>query len=719
MTSRNSFWASLKENNKRRIWIWIVSGLLWFLYYPVSMAMLMGRKIEHNHMDNLTGEAAKLRLTEAAGEWLAAGNAVAAVLVAGTAIVCAIQGFSYLYSRKKVDMYHSVPVKKSRRFAVVFINGVLIYFIPYLVNLLLAVLVAGVSGGMNGAILQQTAIAVLLNIVLYLGVFALATVAVMLTGNLIITIFAAMTFLGYELVIKLLSEALKTKCFSYFCSYSSDTTMYTSPIYCFGKAASMIKDTGGNTGTGFGDALPYVLAGLLLAAIFSGIAYFCYSKRPAEAAGKAMAFEKTKAIVKLLLTVPFSLGVALVVDSIVVSGAFFVIFGAALAVIVSNCVIEVIYEADIKAAFRKKYQILISGGCAAVIACIFIFDLTGYDAWMPSPEKLQDAVFLFPNTYYGQSYLDENLQNISIEDYALSKPGVTDVEAICELSAKKAGEGGDESTSYMWVDVAYRMKSGKVVWRSFPVSTEEDELLDRITGSEEYKKMIYQAYDDTDYERMAKQEVEEVTYTNGFRVVNLSPEEVSTIRELWKKDMANMSYTDFRDEFKCGGIEIERKARRRNNSYYIDNIAFNVYPSSANLRKYLEEKGIGTESYVDIEQIASITVTNRHTEEERRLYEERRNEMEEAEALMSVNREDLTVTKVFTEEEQIKELVNAMYPSRLSTWWKRPGTFSDDYEVEIQYKNGEADSSAYRGSTSARLIADRIPDWLEKETAYQ
>ena len=218
---------------------------------------------------------------------------------------------------------------------------------------------------------------------------------------------------------------------------------------------------------------------------------------------------------------------------------------------------------------------------------------------------------------------------------------------------------------------------------------------------------------------MAGQEVEEVIYTNGFRVVNLSPEEVQTIRELWKKDMENMSYTDFRDEFKCGVIDIEWKVRWMNNSYYIDNTSFDVYPSNTNLRKYLEEKGIGTENYVDIEQIASITVTNHHMEEEQRLYEERRNEMGDAEAQLSVGREDFSVTKVFTEEEQIKELVNAMYPSRMNTWWKRPGTFSNDYEVEIQYKNGEADSSVYRGSTSASLIADRIPDWLEKETAYQ
>ena len=27
MTSRNSFWASSKENHKRRIWVWIVAFL--------------------------------------------------------------------------------------------------------------------------------------------------------------------------------------------------------------------------------------------------------------------------------------------------------------------------------------------------------------------------------------------------------------------------------------------------------------------------------------------------------------------------------------------------------------------------------------------------------------------------------------------------------------------------------------------------------------------
>ena len=135
MMSKNSFWASMLENNKRRIWVWIVSGLLWFFYYPVGMALMMSRKKNHNMIDRLTGEAARARLLEESDFWLSANIGVG-MLITLFAIVCAIQGFSYLYSRKKVDMYHSVPVKKTRRFAVIYINGILIYLIPNALGLL-------------------------------------------------------------------------------------------------------------------------------------------------------------------------------------------------------------------------------------------------------------------------------------------------------------------------------------------------------------------------------------------------------------------------------------------------------------------------------------------------------------------------------------------------------------------------------------------------------
>ena len=177
MMSKNSFLVSLKENSKRRIWLWIVSELFWLFYYPVGMAMLMSRKMEHNRIDGMVGEAARKRLAETAEAWLGGGYNTTAVLVTVVAVICAIQGFSYLYSRKKVDLYHSVPVKKSRRFAVIFTNGILICFVPYLVNLLLAMVIAWFSGGMDGHIFSKALIAAVLHLLLYLGIYGFAILA--------------------------------------------------------------------------------------------------------------------------------------------------------------------------------------------------------------------------------------------------------------------------------------------------------------------------------------------------------------------------------------------------------------------------------------------------------------------------------------------------------------------------------------------------------------
>ena len=216
MMSKNSFLVSMKENNKRRIWLWIISALFWFFYYPVYMAMAMSRWQEYNRLNGLMGAAAQGRLEDATYGWLKFSQVATILSIIMIATVCAIQGFSYLYSRKKVDMYHSVPVKKSRRFAVISINGVLIFFIPYAINLFLAMLVAWMNGGMNGDNFTAAMLAMCLNLLLFMGVYGLSLIAVMLTGNLIVTILAVLVFLAYELVVKVILEEYKRSFFSYY-----------------------------------------------------------------------------------------------------------------------------------------------------------------------------------------------------------------------------------------------------------------------------------------------------------------------------------------------------------------------------------------------------------------------------------------------------------------------------------------------------------------------
>ena len=43
MTSKNSFWASIRENNKRRIWLWLVSALVFVIAFPTAVAMDISR----------------------------------------------------------------------------------------------------------------------------------------------------------------------------------------------------------------------------------------------------------------------------------------------------------------------------------------------------------------------------------------------------------------------------------------------------------------------------------------------------------------------------------------------------------------------------------------------------------------------------------------------------------------------------------------------------
>ena len=709
MMSKNSFWVSMKENNKRRIWLWIISSLFWFFYYPVCTAMLMSRKQEHNRIDGLVGAAARERLTDAAYQWLTFNQVRTVSIIVVIAIVCAIQGFSYLYSRKKVDMYHSVPVKKSHRFSVIYLNGVLICFVPYVLNLLLAILIAWAGGGMNGYNFIMAMLAMGLSLLLYLGIYGLTLIAVMLTGNFVITVFATVIFLSYEPLLKMLTEEYQRTFFSSFSSYSVNDRIYLSPIARIGEVMEAIDISEQGAGVVLQSVIPSLLAAILMAVVFTAIAYFCYLKRPAEAAGKAMAFERTKAVVKLFLTVPFSLGMVLVVDDIVGSNDGFLIFTMIAAVVLSNCIIEVIYEADIRAAFRKKYQILISGLCVAAIVCVFGFDLIGYDAWTPSPEKLESASFLFYDFKRWNNYIGGNME--SYADYALSMPGVTDIEAICELSENRAE--GEEAV--VWFDVAYRMKNGKVVWRNFAVSQEQEKLLNRIIGSEEYKKMAYQLYNDDSFENFQKYKVDEITFNSGFRMDNLPIEDLAAFREAWKKDMRNLSYTELRDEFACGDICIDFSVDRSRSSW----IRYNIYPSFTNVFAYLEKRGIDAEESLRAEDIASIVVTNQHSEERDKLYRQQMESVGEAEASLYMNSVDTSVTKIYTEKEKIEELLPALYHESLSTAWKRPDALNEDYYVNVRYKDGRADSAVYRTSPNAYLITDRIPDWLERETAYK
>ena len=194
MTSKNSFWDSCKENHKRRIWVWIVAVLSQLLVYGGMTTIYLSRIkgfYEDGTFRNVTQY--KQAMYQAARDALGFSDNLYPIIFLLAALI-AMQGFSYLYDRRKVDLYHSVPVSKNRRFEVVYVNGFIIYVTATLMGLALGTVIAISQGAVSPDVMAEMGLAFLWNLAFFLFFYHLMMLAVMLTGNRFVTICVFLVF---------------------------------------------------------------------------------------------------------------------------------------------------------------------------------------------------------------------------------------------------------------------------------------------------------------------------------------------------------------------------------------------------------------------------------------------------------------------------------------------------------------------------------------------
>jgi ABC-2 type transport system permease protein len=167
-----------KEDFKRKIWLIALLLLIFFLALPVVNALNL------ESIDNLlTWEQINDRIIPMLGP----ENSGVAAFTIIAAILCGISSFYFVHSKKQIDFYHSTPVRRGTLFAVNYLDGFLIYFVTYSFNLLLSFVVIAVNGYMNSKIFLAAMTAVLINCIYYLMIYTIAIIAVMLTGNFIVS----------------------------------------------------------------------------------------------------------------------------------------------------------------------------------------------------------------------------------------------------------------------------------------------------------------------------------------------------------------------------------------------------------------------------------------------------------------------------------------------------------------------------------------------------
>ena len=142
MTSKISYSKMVKHSMGQRAWYGALLALAFFLCFPLTAMLEFYRSADAMAAMQVTDVQNILEeMRSGLRAFLAGGNPLTAITVAGGALLAAWTGLSYLHSSRKLDMIHSLPVKKEKIFLAETTASVLLFVIPYAVNLALANLV--------------------------------------------------------------------------------------------------------------------------------------------------------------------------------------------------------------------------------------------------------------------------------------------------------------------------------------------------------------------------------------------------------------------------------------------------------------------------------------------------------------------------------------------------------------------------------------------------
>lgn len=698
----------MRENGKRRLWLFALFFFLMLLCYPLGTALTLNR---------YAGDDVRtLLLRQGVGHsilGLSGGVTVFLLTVGG--ILCAVEGFSWIYSRKKIDMYLCQPITARRRFLMTYLNGIALYFIPYLVSLTLALLVISGAGAASGALFVNVLFTVPSALVYFLAVYNLTLAAMMISGKRgMAGFFVLMAFL-YDLLLRLTLESYYS---TYFSTYAARDIrkQFLSPV-C--RMVTMLSESllaWGTEPVTAGDVaeklirplLPGELMLLVEAVVFGLIAYACYKKRPMEAVSQAVAFPAVKGPVKVLLMVLAGLLGSICFCDVAGSSSFWVAFpGLLLGTLFCQALLEIVYGGDLKAFCRHKKSFAAGAVITVLVYLFFALDISGYNTWVPKQENVESAAI---EIHFDNSYCFDHVDEDGIvawdDSYGMETMEMTDVSGVLSLARDCMGKDAREQNpdTRLSCDVKYKLKNGKEKYRTFFIDYEQEKtVLDILFVNEEYKKGTYQVLSgemDWIFEQSR------AYYNNGLQEREIVDKNALPLMRAYQQDLLKMSFSDVKDAIPCGVLKLRYRAE--NEEEYV--LEYPVFSSFTKTVEYL--RGKNTELYLHINPTAVESIRFRRYVGDEDLEIVERGSFFGTSVTSSLQAE--VVEKEYTEKVQIGEILGYLYPVSLTRWIYVMDFVDSNIVVNIQ----EADNTAayyYDWSGSFMVKKDEMPEFVKED----
>ena len=533
MTSRSSFFKLLKEDLRQRLWTIILAAIVFVLPVPIYIAMEISssRGVSTGMMDNFARRLASTMGSQSI--WLVL------VTVAG-ALICAVSGFGYLFSKKKVDFFHSLPVKREKLFAVRYINGVLIYLVPYLAMVLVSILIMTVTGNMRAVVFPIVFGGLVVHLLGYLAVYTTFILCVTFVGNIVVFFAVSGWTFGITAVTLLVYSWFEEQFFRTY-SYMGDifterlySLRFLSPWYFYFFSVEGSEKIGS-----------LLLQELAFVVVLTVITLLVYRRRPSDGAGKAIAFPILKPVIRVSVEVLAGALVGMLFHEAAdnrygVPG--WMVFGVILGVVLSHMLIQSIFHFDVRKCFAAKSSMGLVAVATIAFVLVMRYDAFGYDKYLPKENKLESVAIemngldRYRNNYrYTGSYLawTNELETMELTDintvYPYLESLVADNERYWDLR-----ENG-VSPENMSLNVAYRLENGRTVYREYRVEGIREDLFAPVFESREYKEAHY-----SDVYSVPETFVEDVVAIHAMNVMqmNLSDGERAELMTVLRREIS-------------------------------------------------------------------------------------------------------------------------------------------------------------------------------------
>ena len=136
MTSRRLFVNAMGEDLRHKIWMAALFVLGNFLALPVAWLMM------RNNLES--SESLILEKLYHVFDFFTVYVIVFGGMTAlPGALITGLAGFRFVFHKRMVDLYHSLPVKRSTLYGVCYVDGILLWFVPFVVCMLSACAMGG------------------------------------------------------------------------------------------------------------------------------------------------------------------------------------------------------------------------------------------------------------------------------------------------------------------------------------------------------------------------------------------------------------------------------------------------------------------------------------------------------------------------------------------------------------------------------------------------